>query len=65
LALIDAGGGGGVDRIIGNIRDVGLNPERVELLILTHCHYDHIGGAMGRLVVGWPSMRLRRMKSRV
>jgi len=47
LALIDAGGGGGVDGILGNIRDVGLNPERVELLILTHCHYDHIGGAMG------------------
>ncbi|RLI07369.1 MBL fold metallo-hydrolase [Candidatus Bathyarchaeota archaeon] len=47
LALIDAGGGGDVKRVLRNIREVGLNPGDIELLILTHCHFDHIGGAGG------------------
>jgi len=47
LILVDAGGGRGVDRILGNIKSLGFDPGRVELLILTHCHYDHMGGARG------------------
>jgi glyoxylase-like metal-dependent hydrolase (beta-lactamase superfamily II) len=45
LALVDAGGGGGVSRILGNIRLLGFDPREIDLLVLTHCHYDHIGGA--------------------
>lgn len=45
LVLIDTGAGKSVDRIIQNIEDLGLNPENLSTVILTHCHIDHIGGA--------------------
>jgi len=44
-ALVDAGTGGGTDRVLGNIRDAGIEPRAVKYLFLTHCHYDHTGGA--------------------
>lgn len=43
--LIDAGAGRGTQRIIGNIKKLGFQPEQVSYLILTHGHIDHIGGA--------------------
>ncbi|MEE4264235.1 MAG: MBL fold metallo-hydrolase [Desulfobacteraceae bacterium] len=44
-ALIDAGCGGAHDDLVLNISDV-LPPEvAIEYLFLTHCHYDHTGGA--------------------
>ena len=44
-ALIDAGCGGAHDALVSNISDV-LPPEvQIEYLFLTHCHYDHTGGA--------------------
>jgi glyoxylase-like metal-dependent hydrolase (beta-lactamase superfamily II) len=43
--LIDAGFGQGHDRVINNIASSGVDPSRVEWIILTHCHIDHIGGA--------------------
>jgi glyoxylase-like metal-dependent hydrolase (beta-lactamase superfamily II) len=42
--LIDAGAGGGFDRVMSNIRAAGLEVSRVKHLILTHCHVDHSGG---------------------
>jgi len=44
-ALIDAGCGNAHDRLVENISAV--LPENVQIthLFLTHCHYDHIGGA--------------------
>ncbi len=44
-ALIDTGGGNGVKRILDNIRDDGLDPKKIKIAFLTHCHFDHIGGA--------------------
>ncbi len=44
-ALIDAGGGAATDKLLANIRDCGVNPEDLVYLFLTHCHYDHTGGA--------------------
>jgi glyoxylase-like metal-dependent hydrolase (beta-lactamase superfamily II) len=44
-ALIDAGCGRRVDALIHNIRSVGIDPETIELLLITHCHFDHTGGA--------------------
>lgn len=44
-ALIDAGTGRGGDRVLANIRAAGVDPARVSHLFLTHCHYDHTGGA--------------------
>ena len=43
--LIDAGCGSDHDMLISNISEV-LSPEiEIEYLFLTHCHYDHSGGA--------------------
>jgi glyoxylase-like metal-dependent hydrolase (beta-lactamase superfamily II) len=45
LVLIDAGAGRSVDRILRNTTQLGLKPENIVLLVLTHEHIDHIGGA--------------------
>ncbi|MFW5639609.1 MAG: MBL fold metallo-hydrolase [Thermodesulfobacteriota bacterium] len=44
-ALVDAGCGGSLSRLLKNIRSCGVKPQEIEYLLLTHCHYDHIGGA--------------------
>lgn len=43
--LIDCGSGFSHARVVANIRDAGYPPEQISNLILTHCHFDHIGGA--------------------
>ena len=43
--LIDAGGGMGADQVVENIRGHGVDPARVEWLLLTHAHGDHAAGA--------------------
>ncbi len=45
LVLIDAGAGTSVDSIISNIETLGLDPNKISTVILTHCHIDHVGGA--------------------
>jgi glyoxylase-like metal-dependent hydrolase (beta-lactamase superfamily II) len=45
LVLIDAGAGTSVNAIIHNIKELGLDPENLSTVILTHCHIDHTGGA--------------------
>ena len=44
-ALVDAGCGRSWDRLSKNIRTCGVKPEEIEYLLITHCHYDHTGGA--------------------
>ncbi len=44
-ALIDAGTGKGIDRVISNIRKTGAELSSIRYLFITHCHYDHTGGA--------------------
>ncbi len=44
-ALIDAGCGGAHDNLASNISDVLPSNVEIEYLFLTHCHYDHTGGA--------------------
>ena len=43
--LVDAGCGGSVEKILNHIRGCGIDPADIDLLLLTHCHYDHSGGA--------------------
>ncbi|MGE0084795.1 MAG: MBL fold metallo-hydrolase [Desulfococcaceae bacterium] len=44
-ALVDAGCGYDPERLLANIRLHGVLPEKTEYLLLTHCHFDHTGGA--------------------
>lgn len=43
--MVDAGGGSGVKLILENIKHDGFNLNRLKVAFLTHCHFDHIGGA--------------------
>jgi glyoxylase-like metal-dependent hydrolase (beta-lactamase superfamily II) len=42
---VDAGCGRSLARLIQNIQTCGVKPEAIEYLLITHCHYDHAGGA--------------------
>ncbi|MDG4595592.1 MAG: MBL fold metallo-hydrolase [Candidatus Contendobacter sp.] len=44
-ALVDAGAGRGQKRLLAHLATLGVRPEQIEYLLLTHCHYDHTGGA--------------------
>jgi glyoxylase-like metal-dependent hydrolase (beta-lactamase superfamily II) len=44
-ALIDAGCGNGHQRLVENISSVLAEDITITYLFLTHCHYDHVGGA--------------------
>jgi glyoxylase-like metal-dependent hydrolase (beta-lactamase superfamily II) len=44
-ALVDAGTGRGAGRVLANVRRAGVEPRSVTHIFLTHCHYDHTGGA--------------------
>ncbi|GAB6905678.1 Beta-lactamase domain protein [Desulfosarcina cetonica] len=44
-AIVDAGCGGHGDRLAANIHALGVEPGQVDYLLLTHCHFDHTGGA--------------------
>jgi glyoxylase-like metal-dependent hydrolase (beta-lactamase superfamily II) len=44
-ALIDAGCGNGHERLVENISSVLAEDITITYLFLTHCHYDHVGGA--------------------
>jgi glyoxylase-like metal-dependent hydrolase (beta-lactamase superfamily II) len=43
--LIDAGSGFHFQATVENIRGLGVDPSRLSMVLLTHCHYDHIGAA--------------------
>jgi glyoxylase-like metal-dependent hydrolase (beta-lactamase superfamily II) len=49
LILVDAGagtwwGGGALGRLAGSLRSAGYTPEKVDIVLLTHLHSDHVGG---------------------
>jgi glyoxylase-like metal-dependent hydrolase (beta-lactamase superfamily II) len=44
-ALVDAGCGNRLDRLYANISECHVDPAAIEYLLITHCHYDHTGGA--------------------
>ena len=42
--LIDAGNKEAPSKILEKLHESGLGPEDVRLIIITHTHYDHVGG---------------------
>lgn len=44
-ALIDSGTGKGTKDVLNNIAKSGVDHKDIQYLFLTHCHYDHTGGA--------------------
>jgi glyoxylase-like metal-dependent hydrolase (beta-lactamase superfamily II) len=44
-ALIDAGSGRAHSQLMNNIAECLEPPAQLEYLLLTHCHFDHAGGA--------------------
>src|SRR5688500_17663321 len=55
-ACIDTGPGPAAPRLLGALAEVGLAPEQVDYLFLTHVHLDHAGGA-GQLMQALPNAR--------
>ncbi len=46
-AFVDAGCGASVDAIVDAAAACGAGPGTLDRLLLTHCHFDHSGGADG------------------
>lgn len=44
-ALVDAGCGRSADRLFQHIAACGVTADQIGYLLITHCHYDHTGGA--------------------
>jgi len=44
-ALVDAGCGRSEDKLLDNIRSCGIDAQEIACLLITHCHFDHTGGA--------------------
>jgi glyoxylase-like metal-dependent hydrolase (beta-lactamase superfamily II) len=43
-AIVDTGTGAGTARVLENLRDCGVEPSTVSYILITHCHFDHVGG---------------------
>ena len=56
-AFIDCGTNHSVPHLLATLQQVGLQPENVDWLLVTHVHLDHAGGA-GALMERLPNARL-------
>jgi len=60
-ALIDSGTEKGAEAVLANIRALGFDPKDVKVLLLSHEHFDHVGGmarlqaATGATIVATPA----------
>ena len=63
LILVDAGAGvlygACCDKLLGNLRAAGYQPEQVDEVLLTHLHKDHAGGIMSQGKAVFPNAVLR------
>jgi glyoxylase-like metal-dependent hydrolase (beta-lactamase superfamily II) len=62
LVLFDAGNGpprrgAGLGRLRALLADAGYAPEDIDVVVLTHCHPDHIGGLLEDGVPAYPNAR--------
>ena len=55
--IIEGGTGATFDIIVDQIKQLGIAPERIQYLALTHTHYDHIGAVL-YLKRLWPHLKV-------
>ncbi len=55
--LIEGGTGGTFNIIVNQIDSLGIDPQRIKYIALTHTHADHIG-ALPRLKAIWPHLQV-------
>lgn len=50
LVLVDAGGGGAMGHLLGHAPErlaaLGIAPEAIDTVLVTHCHVDHVNGLL-------------------
>ena len=56
-AVVDTGTAHAVPRVLAALEALGVPPERVDYVVLTHVHLDHAGAA-GQLMARFPNARL-------
>ncbi len=56
-AIVDTGSNASVPQVLGALAALGIAPEAVDWVMLTHIHLDHAGGA-GSLMCAFPHARL-------
>ncbi len=56
-ALIDAGPATSAGAVLDGIKSIGVNPEEIDYIVVTHIHIDHAGGA-GVLLEGMPQAQV-------
>ncbi len=56
-AIIDSGPVSSADVVLDGIRQIGVRPENIDYIILTHIHLDHAGGA-GVLLKNMPQAQV-------
>ncbi|MFC1951615.1 MBL fold metallo-hydrolase [Chloroflexota bacterium] len=56
-ALIDAGPATSVNTVLSGIKDIGVRPEDIDYIIVTHIHLDHAGSA-GVLIRDMPQAQV-------
>lgn len=42
--LVDTGAGENGDYLFSKLNEFGVSPDDIEMVVNTHCHFDHIGG---------------------
>lgn len=58
--LFDTGEDGSI--LLSNMRKLGINPEEIDLVVLSHAHLDHIGGLSSLLEIN-PAVTVYLLKS--
>lgn len=56
-ALVECGPSLSIDNVVAGLRELGMDPEDLAYLIVTHIHLDHAGGA-GDIAEAFPSAKI-------
>jgi glyoxylase-like metal-dependent hydrolase (beta-lactamase superfamily II) len=57
VALVEVGSGPSIPSLVGGLHALGVAPERIRWIVVSHVHLDHAGAA-GALAQRWPWVRV-------